>query len=60
MKWGDGHFIMVFSADFSHQIAPKHRERVFVISGIWYNCGTNSINIHHGRVSATKISKQKW
>jgi len=51
---------MVFSADFSHQISHKHTEQLFVISGIQYSCGMNNINIHCGRASATKISKQNW
>lgn len=50
MKWGHSHFITVFPADFSHQISHKHRAQIFVVSGIQYRSGMNSINIHCGRV----------
>lgn len=59
MKWEGGHFFMVFPAGFSQQIAHKHREQIFVISGSWSSCGMNNTIIQHGRVSATKTSKEK-
>lgn len=60
MKRGDGHVIILFTADFSQQTLHKHREQIFVISGVQYSCGMNGINIHHGRVSATATAKQNW